>query len=98
MLHRKLRSRGGSNHKRKLSHPLNSRQPKETLSEQRSGGHCVRGAYDSVMRSSIEEFIKSEDTDINGDRPMSGVSNQMIEQFSAEWYKKAYDCVVKEMK
>ena len=58
---------------------------------------ATRGAYDSVMRSSIEEFIKSEDIDINGDRPMSGVSNQMIDQFSAELYKKAYDRVVKEI-
>ena len=51
---------------------------------------ATRGAYDSVMRSPIEEFIK-------GDRPMSGVSNQMIDQFSAELYKKAYDRVVKEI-
>ena len=43
---------------------------------------ATRGAYDSVMRSSIEEFIKSEDIDINGDRPMSHVPNQMIDQFS----------------
>ena len=57
---------------------------------------ATRGAYDSVMRSSIEEFIKSEDIDINGDGPMSGVSNQMIDQFSADLYKKAYDRVVKE--
>ena len=49
------------------------------------------------MRSSIEEFIKSEDIDINGDRPMSGVSNQMIDQFSADLFKKAYDRVVKEI-
>ena len=58
---------------------------------------ATRGAYDSVMRSSIEEFTKSEDIDINGDRPMSGVSNQMIDQFSAELFKKAYDRVVKEI-
>ena len=49
------------------------------------------------MRSSLEEFTKSEDIDINGDRPMSGVSNQMIDQFSAELFKKAYDRVVKEI-
>ena len=49
------------------------------------------------MRSSIEEFIKSEDIDINGDRPMSGVSNQMIDQFSADLYKKAYDRVVRDV-
>ena len=55
------------------------------------------GAYDSVMRSSIEEFTTSEDIDINGDRPMSGVSNQMIDQFSAELFKRAYDRVVKEI-
>ena len=58
---------------------------------------ATRGAYDSVMRSSIEEFIKSEDIDINGDRPMSGVPNQMIDQFSDDLYKKAYDRVVKEI-
>ena len=58
---------------------------------------ATRGAYDSVMRSSIEEFIKAEDIDINGDRPMSGVSNQMIDQLSAELYKKAHDRVVKEI-
>ena len=58
---------------------------------------ATRGAYDSVMLSSIEEFIKSEDIDINGDGPMSGVSNQMIDQFSAELFKKAYDRVVKEI-
>ena len=57
---------------------------------------ATRGAYDSVMRSSIEEFIESEDIDINGDRPISGVSNQMIDQFS-DLYKKAYDRVVKEI-
>ena len=49
------------------------------------------------MRSSIEDFIKSEYIDINGDRPTSGVSNQMIDQFSADLYKKAYDRVVKEI-
>ena len=58
---------------------------------------ATRGAYDSVMRSSIEEFIKSEDIDINGDSPMSGVPNQMIDQFSDDSYKKAYDRVVKEI-
>ena len=43
------------------------------------------------MRSSIEE-----DIDINGDKPYVRVSNQVIEQFSAELYKKAYERVVKE--
>ena len=45
----------------------------------------------------MEEFVKSEDFDINGDKPTSGVSNQVIEQFSAELQKKAYDRVVKEI-
>ena len=58
---------------------------------------ATRGAYDSVMRSSIEDFVKSEDIDINGDKPTSGVSNQVIEQFSAELCKKAYERVVKEI-
>ena len=58
---------------------------------------ATRGAYDSVMRSSIEEFVKSEHIDINGDKPTSGVSNQVIEQFSAELCKKAYERVVKEI-
>ena len=49
------------------------------------------------MRSSIEEFVKSEDIDINGDKPISGVSHEVIEQFSAELYKKAYERVVKEI-
>ena len=39
------------------------------------------------MRSSIEDFVKST----------SGVSNQVIQQFSAELYKKAYERVVKEI-
>ena len=43
------------------------------------------------MRSSIEQFIESEDIDINGDKPASGVSNQAIEQHSAVLYKRAYD-------
>ena len=51
----------------------------------------TRGAYDSVMRSSIEEFVKSENIDINGDKPTSGVSNEVIELFSADLYKKAYE-------
>ena len=58
---------------------------------------AASGAYDSVMRSSIEDFVKSEDIDINGDKPTSGVSNQAIEQFSAELYKKAHERVVKEI-
>ena len=58
---------------------------------------ATRGAYDSVMRSSIEDFVKSEDIDINGDKPTSGVSNQVNEQFSAKLYKKAYARVVKEI-
>ena len=49
------------------------------------------------MRSSIEDFVKSEDTDINGDKPTSGVSNQVNEQFSANLYKKAYERVVNEI-
>ena len=49
------------------------------------------------MRSSIEEFVNSEDIDINGDKPTSRVPNQMIDQFSAELYKKAYERVVKEI-
>ena len=57
---------------------------------------ATRGAYDLVMRSSIEEFVKSEDIDINGDKPTSGVSNPTIDQFPAELYKKAYVRVVKE--
>ena len=56
-----------------------------------------RGAYDSVMRSSIKDFVKSKDIDINGDKPTSGVSNQVIEQFSAELFKKAYERVEKEI-
>ena len=44
---------------------------------------ATRGAYDAVMRSSIEEFVKSEDIDTNGDKPAPGVSNQAIEQHSA---------------
>ena len=43
---------------------------------------ATRGAYDSVTRSSNEEFVKSEDIDINGETPTSGVSIQVIEQFS----------------
>ena len=58
---------------------------------------ATRGAYDSVMRSSTEEFVKSEDIDINGDKLTSGVLIQVIEQFSAELYKKAYERVVKEI-
>ena len=49
------------------------------------------------MRSSIEEFAQSEDIGIHGDKPTSGVSNQMIDQFSAESYKKSYERVVKEI-
>ena len=41
------------------------------------------------MRSSIEEFVKSKDVDINGDKPTSGVSFE-------ELCKKVYDRVVKE--
>ena len=49
------------------------------------------------MRSSIEDFVKTEDTDINGDKPTSGVSNQVNEQFSADLCKKAYERIVKEI-
>ena len=49
------------------------------------------------MRSSIEEFVQSEDIDIHGDKPSSGVSNQMFDQFSAESYMKSYERVVKEI-
>ena len=45
------------------------------------------------MRSPTEEFVKSEDIDINGDKPTSGVSNQMTEQLSAHLYKEAYERV-----
>ena len=48
------------------------------------------------MRSSIEEFVTSEDIDINGDKPTSGGSNQVIEQFSAKLHKKAYERAVNE--
>ena len=58
---------------------------------------ATRGAYDAVVRSPIEEFVKSEDIDINGDKPTSGVSHQMVDQFSAELYKKAKERVVKEI-
>ena len=58
---------------------------------------AARGAYDAVMRSSNEEFVKSEDIDVNGDKPTSGVSNQMIDHLSAELCKKAYECVVKDI-
>ena len=58
---------------------------------------ATRGAYNAVMRSPIEEFVKSEDIDINGDKPTSGVSHQMVDQFSAELYKKAKERVVKEI-
>ena len=58
---------------------------------------ATRGAYDAVMRSSIEEFVKAEDIDINGDKPAPGVSNQAIEQHSAVLYKRAYDRVVQEI-
>ena len=50
-----------------------------------------------MMRSSIEEFAQSGDIDIHGCKPTSGVSNQMIDQFSAESYKKGYERVVKEI-
>ena len=50
-----------------------------------------------VMGSSIEEFVKSEDIDVNEDKPTSGGSNQVIEQFCAELRKKAYYRVVKEI-
>ena len=49
------------------------------------------------MRSPIEEFVKSEDVDINGDKPTSGVSNQMVDQFSAELHKITWERVVKEV-
>ena len=49
------------------------------------------------MRSSIEEFVKLEDIDINGDKPTSRASNQMIDQFSEKLYKKACECVVKDI-
>ena len=45
----------------------------------------------------MRNFVKSEDIDINGDKPTSEVSNQMIDQLSAEMYKKACERVVKDI-
>ena len=58
---------------------------------------ATRGAYDAVMRSSIEEFVKSEDIDIDGDKPAPGVSNQATEQHSANLFQRACERVVNQI-
>ena len=58
---------------------------------------ATRGAYDAVMRSSIEEFVKSEDIDIDGDKPAPGVSNQATEQHSANLFQRACKRVVNQI-
>ena len=58
---------------------------------------ATRGAYDSVMRSSIDEFINPRTLTSMVIDPCLVFSNQMIDQFSADLYKKPYDRVVKEI-